>query len=492
MLRKFGLLISGLLLINFSLSAKTQMEDEEWQKQYHHNRVASPHSALAMLKEVYLTISPSAERIYVATRIHGFVTRRGDSYTHQTSEHSKNPYEKLEWLILKSMDLDDKGEQEKTLATIKLAQITAATLNDPDLDALLLLKQCKTNLALGNYFISEFYCQSSIKQLEKTSSHYIDIKWAYRLLALSYQGSSNLEAALTANEKALSFSKPYDINDTSYSNIATLLLNMGHLSRAEEYGKKALDIRIKRNIPQKIAQSKILLAKINLTLAKYDKAESLVRSALEGLQESTHTYSTSLAYYTLGSILHKKELSDEAIEFLLLALKAQERKSNATLTINIHQSLSQIYLEYQNPNKALEYIEIAIEKSKTAQNQIELANSYLFQSKIQELTQDYKDALEAQKKYRETLDLIYAKNTRKAYEALEFRNSVIKTEGALIETLQKQTNQQLNFNQNKYLFVLILIIIAMVFLAITLRSSHWLKNKSTAVKPLTDNSNHCR
>ena len=243
------------------------------------------------------------------------MTRRGRIYHHHTAADSQNPYEKVEFLILTSMDLDDDGKGKEALEQIKLAQVITTSLNDPDLDSLFALKICRSSLSLGNYFIAEFYCQSTIKHLEKTSSHFIDIKWAYRLLALSYQGTSNLEAALLANEKALSFSKPYDINDTTYSNISALFIQMKRLNRAKEYAIKALEIRIDRNIPQKIAQSKIQLASINLELNRYNEAEALSYSALSDLQHTKNNYTKILTYYTLGNILYKKGLNDEGIEY---------------------------------------------------------------------------------------------------------------------------------------------------------------------------------
>lgn len=450
------------------------MEDEVWKEYYHHNRITDPSTALEMLKEVYSTIDPSAERIYIATRIHGFVTRRSQTYVHQTSNESKNPYEKVETLVLQSMDIDDEGKKEKALEYITSAKVIANYLHDPDLNALLALKQCRGNLGLGHYYIAEFYCQSTIKHLEKTNSHYIDIKWAYRLLALSYQGTSNLEAALVANEKALSFSKPYDINDTSYTNIANLLLKMNRLNRAKEYAEKALEIRIRRNIPQKIAQSHIQLATIHLELHQYNQAELLTFSALEYLKNNQNQYTKSLAYYTLGNTLYKKGLYDEGIEYLLLSLKIQEKTTNSTLNININQSLSQVYLTYKNPNKALEYIQVAIEKSTAAQNKLELSKSYFLQSQILEFAQNYKAALEAQKNHQDTLNSIYINNSREAYEALELRNTTIETEKELIYSLQKQKEQQeeLSISQSKRLFFQVLIIVLSLMLALILRSRH--------------------
>lgn len=490
MLGHFRLFISVfLLLVNTSLSAKTQMEDEVWKENYHHNRITNPNTALEMLEEVYSTIDPSAERIYVATRIHGFVTRRGQEYDHKTSSESKNTYEKIEALVLQSMDLNDEGRQRDALGYIESAQAVAKSLNDPDLNALLTLKQCRGNLGLGHYYIAEFYCQSTIKHLEKTNSHYIDIKWAYRLLALSYQGTTNLEAALAANEKALSLSKPYDINDTSYTNIASLLLKMNRLNRAKEYAEKALILRIQRNIPQKIAQSHIQLATVHLALHNYDQAERLIVSALEHLKNNQNQYTKSLAYYTLGNTLYKKGLYDEGIEFLLLALKIQEKKTNSTLNVNINQSLSQVYLTYKNPNKALKYIQIAIDKSTAAQNKLELSESYLLQSQILEFAQNYKTALEAQKNHQNTLNNIHINNTRNAYKALELRNTIIETEKELIYSLQKQKQQheELSTSQNKRLFFQVLILVLICVLAIILRSRH--KLNTLACKDILTSAN---
>lgn len=473
MLGHFRLLVGAfLLLISTYLSATSVMEDEEWQQKYHHNRVYSPEKALAMLQRAYDTIDPSAERIYIASRIHGFVTRRGNNYRHKTSNKSLNPYEQVEYFSLMAMDHDDRGEYQKVIESIEAALHISKSLHDPELDAVLSIQQCRLNLDLGNYYVAEFYCQSIIKYLEKTSSHYIDKKWVYRLLAMSYQGSSNYEAALLANEEALHHSKPYDINDTTYSNISHLLLSMGRLHNAKEFAQKALALRIQRNIPQKIAQANILLARIHLQLSQYDDAEILARTAIENLKESNNSYTRNIAYFTLGSILHKKGFHDEAIEYLLITLNSQEKESNSIFVINTYQVLSQIYLQYKNPNKAIEYILIAISKSETSQSLQELSDSLLILTDVYEFTQQYHLALSTQKKHQAAKNKIHAQDTAKAYAALKLRNTVIQTERELIESLKEQQEQQkeLITSQRNRVYSQVIIIVLVVFLIFILRS----------------------
>ncbi|MUJ18989.1 tetratricopeptide repeat protein [Aliivibrio fischeri] len=461
-------------LISFNSSATSVMSSESWQEEYHLNRIENPNKALSMLNNVYSSLPPSAERIFTATRIHGFVTRRGNEYTSPLKNNTTNIYDHIESLILLSMDLEDNGDYKQALQQIRKAQLKSKNLNDLDLNSLLSIKQCRSNLALGNYYLAEFYCQSAIKHLEKTKDHYIDIKWAYRLLALSYQGVSDFKSALKANEKALSLSKSYELNDTIYNNISSLLLQMGQLKEAEKYAKKALKIREKRQISQKIAQSHILLAQIYLKSSQYVHAKSCANFAIAQLNDNTTNAQTlSQAYLTLAAVLNKQSYYDEAIEYLLLALKQLDNHSNSDLLINTYQLLSSAYLKHENSNKALDYISIAIDKSQQSQNQQALANSYLIKSDIEEFTGDIKAALITRKLYENVIKKIHALNDDNRDITLELRNLLIEKEKEKLQHL-KEKHQQLSAinteKQHKLLFqIMIIILVLIVYLVLRLK-----------------------
>lgn len=467
MLGQFRFIISSLLLlISFVSSASSVMSEEAWQKQYHQYRIQDQNRALSMLNDVYSSLPPSAERIYTATRIHGFVTRRGDTYLHQTNNYSADLYENIEHLILKAMDLEDEGKYKKSLHYIKTAQNKAKSLNNLDLNSLIQLHQCRANLALGNHYLAEFYCQSALKHLEKTPNNFIDIKWGYRLLALSYQGVTNYQSALIVSEKALSLTKPYEINDTSYNNISSLLLKMGKINSAKEYAIKALDIRIERNIPQKIAQSHLILAKIYLQSSDYTQAKISATLAIEQLQDNYNANTLSRAYLIFGCVLNAQGYYDEGIEYLLLALKQLDLNSNSDLNIEIYQALSQVYLKYENVNKALNYIAIAIDKSEKSQNQQALSASYLIQSQTHEFIGNFEPALSSRKKYEEIINKIHSIDHQEAYAALQLRKSLIEKEEQQLNSLKVVHQKQLEINIEKKYRLLFQIII--VLLSITI------------------------
>lgn len=473
MLGQFRFVISSiLLLISFSSSANSIMALESWQKQYHQYRIENPDKALSMLYDVYSSLEPSTERIYTATRIHGFVTRRGDDYHHRTTASSSNIYSSIEYFILLSMDLEDKGDYKKSLHYIKIAQQQVKLLNDVDLNSLVSIKQCRAKLALGDYYMAEFYCQSALKQLEKNPGHYIDIKWAYRLLALSYQGVTDYNAALIANEKALALTKPYEIKDTIYNNISILLLKMGKILSAKEYATKALEIRIERGITQKIAQSHLTLAEINLAQSNYEQAKFSASLAIDALKESSNSNTLSRAYLVLGSVLNAQGYYDEGIEYLLLALKQYDLKSNSGSIIKIYQALSEVYLEYGNINKALSYITIAKNKSIQSQNQKALSISYLIESEIQEYTGNYETALVSRKSYEEIVNKIQSVDNKKAYIALELRKTRIEEERSELNDLQTRQRQHLEVSiEKKYrLFFQVVITLLIITIYFILRS----------------------
>ncbi|OCH24160.1 GGDEF domain-containing protein [Aliivibrio sp. 1S128] len=442
------------------------MSEESWQKQYHHYRIQDQSKALSMLNDVYSSLPPSAERIYTAARIHGFVTRRGDIYSHQTNNYSTDLYENIEHLILKSMDLEDEGQYEKSLHYIKTAKNKSKSLNNLDLNSFIQLKQCRANLALGNHYMAEFYCQSALKHLEKKPDHYIDIKWGYRLLALSYQGVTNYQSALIASEKALSLTKPYEINDTAYNNISTLLLSMGKINSAKEYAIKALDIRTERKIPQKIAQSHLILARIYLQSSNYAQAKVSATLAIEHLQNSHNAKSLSQAYLTFGCVLNAQGYYDDGIEYLLLALKQLDLNSNSDLNIEIYQALSQVYLKNENVNKALNYITIAVEKSEKSQNQQALSSSYLIQSQIHEFIGNFELALSSRKQYEGIIDKIHSIDNQEAYTTLQLRKSLIEQKEEQLNNLKTMHQKQLEINIEKKYRLLFQIII--VLLSITI------------------------
>lgn len=464
MLGYFRCLLSYvILLFSTNTFADSLMSSETWKKEYHFNRIENPDNALSMLNQLYTSLPPSTERIFVATRIHGFVTRRDESYYFPTSHHPSNPYEGIESLVLLSMDLEDKGDYHLASEHIQKAQQQANPLNDLDLNSLLSIKQCRSNLALGNHYLAEFYCQSAIKHLKQKPNHYIDVKWPYRLLALSYQGMSDFSSALKTNEKALSLSKSYELNDTIYHNISALMLQMGQLDEAEKYAKKALHIREKRNISQKTAQSHILLAQIYLAASKYKQARRDANFAIHLLDnDSRHAKTLSQAYLTLAAVLKKQHYEDEAIEYLLLALKQLDCKSNSGFLINTYQLLSRAYLKHENPNKALYYAEIAIEKSQQSKNQQALANSYLIQAEIDEFNGDFKAALMMRKKYEHLIDTITQKNNENNHITVELRRLMVEKEREKKESLQQLSD--MNTQKEGRIFVYFAVFIALFML----------------------------
>lgn len=442
------------------------MSIESWQKEYHQYRIKDEDKALAMLNDVYSSLQPSAEKVYTAARIHGFVTRRGDTYTHQTNNSSDNIYENIEYLILMSMSLEDKGDYEQSLHYINMANNKAKQLKDADLTSLIQLKQCRANLALGNNYLAEFYCQSALNHLEHISNHYIDIKWAYRLLALSYQGVTNYQSALIANEKALALTKPYELSDTAYNNISILLLKMGKLNSAKEYATKALNIRIKRNISQKIAQSYLTIAKIHLQSSNYSQAKASATLAIEQLSNSYNAKTLSQAYLILGATLNAQGYYDEGIEYLFLALNQFDLSSNSELTIEIYQSLSSIYLKHQNVNMALNHIDIAIEKSIQSQNKHALSTSYLIRSKIHESTNDFESALISRKQYDDIIEKIHSIDNKDAYTVLQLRKALIEKQEQQLENIKEVQQQKLEINIDKKYRLMFQIIIVLLIMTI--------------------------
>ncbi|MGF1904099.1 diguanylate cyclase [Aliivibrio salmonicida] len=456
------------LMVSFSSYAISIMASDSWKKDYHQARIQDPNLALIMLEDVYNGLEPSAERVYVAVRMHGFITRRGGEYP--LPSPTANPYSQVEYAIVKAMNLEDQAQVSNAFFLTSQSYQQADKLDDPDLDAIFNIQLCKYNLMLGQLYLGEFYCQSAIQNIKTSTNHYIDLKWPYRLLALAYQEMNNFTKALKASEEVIKLSQPYDINDTTFNNIGNLLISMGKLNSGELYLLKSLEIRKSRNIAQKVAQTETDLAELYLKKGQLDKAKLFSLRAIEHFNSGLFKIGLGSAYLVHGKILTAEGFFDEGIEYLYLALSTLKDKKNAKLIINTYQSLSRIYLEYQHPNKALELINLAINKAKKTESKNLLASSYLHQAKILKGMGKFEAALESHLSYEALQQWINHNKEQQAYEALELRRNTLESQ-IIIQNSENNKKQQqtelLKTKQNRNLLFLCFIFLFLFTLYMT-------------------------
>jgi len=75
-------LFSRLTLVTLLLSPMTLAQDDlaSWEQAYNQVLASDEQRALAMLQDRYNALSPSIEKLYVSSKIHGFMILRGQPY----------------------------------------------------------------------------------------------------------------------------------------------------------------------------------------------------------------------------------------------------------------------------------------------------------------------------------------------------------------------------------------------------------------------------
>jgi tetratricopeptide (TPR) repeat protein len=151
-----------------------------------------------------------------------------------------------------------------------------------------------------------------------------------------------------------------------YNNLGLLFSETGDLKKTLSFQLKALQIYKSINDDEHIGATCTNLSNVYLNLNKLDSCEYFIKESINYSSKINDQYGLSIAYITYSDLLSQKEFKkyDEAISFLLKALKIKEEMNEVEGVVHVYISIAEIYLTKEDWTNFLKYNYSALNISK--------------------------------------------------------------------------------------------------------------------------------
>ncbi len=257
----------------------------------------------------------------------------------------------------------------------------------------------------------------------------------------------------------------------------SVLTNIGNVhflnekfEKAKKYYFEALQIKrslSKNDFQQNIQKTLLNIGNVYGKLNDQDSAIYYYQEALPYAISANDLKSQSLIYTDLGHAYTQKKQFDLAGDFFR---KALDIFSKGGYSNDYDQSITLLSLaenEFQrkNLNIAVKLAEQSLALSQKLQNPNRLKDSYGFLAQVYEANQQYKEALESQKKFRIYEDSLLNIETNKEIAALEAKYQTEKKDQQ-IQLLNQENELQKANNQRNTLIIISLILLVLLLIII--------------------------
>lgn len=205
------------------------------------------------------------------------------------------------------------------------------------------------------------------------------------------------------------------------SNIAENFITIGQWGKAEEYTKEAYTISSQNKYLIYKAHALAQLGRIKEHTGALDTALVLFNQALNIYRQTKLTVSEIGVLRALGRLSFNQGALSNAEEILLGALAKADSIREPNEKMYLYISLSEVYLEQEQPSKAMQMAFHAEEIARPANNRPALRDIYLNLAKAFEQLNNYKNAVAYQQKAVVIRDSILKDEERKTLYEMEAR-----------------------------------------------------------------------
>ena len=208
--------------------------------------------------------------------------------------------------------------------------------------------------------------------------------YAFISLGNIYRNISNYHKAIECHKKAEQLA--IESNNESQRIISLNMLGVDHrrmdlIRSALDYHSQALTIANSIDVPsidvkRSIAVSLNSIGNVYLSLKQYDLAITQFNKSLEIEKEEGNTLGLAINYHNIGYAKECLGFLDEALQDYETSLSYNEELNSEVGRAICFNSIGEIYIKKEKYEKALEYIENALEKALQIQDQYYIAWSY--------------------------------------------------------------------------------------------------------------------
>lgn len=454
----------SLIFICALLSVPPSFASKDWQKwevAFHEVSAKSDSRGLSMLEDRYNALPPGFEKLYISSKIHSFMTLRGQPY-HGNQVAFNQDYTNREQLFIAALNAEE--QLNFSLALNNYTQLLTYANQANDIQGKILFEYhlCRSLNKQGQYQSANLYCSSLQTHIEDVNHSLLPKYQALRVIANNFESIGDYQTALKSYQEYLTI-LPSNVDPSGvYNDAGLLLMTLGQIDQATEYLNIALKIRSENNSQLELAQSHHSIGKILLAAKNYESAVHHFTQAKTILTHYQHSYGLTYALLGLGQASHFQGDYSLSHELLLEALELASIQGNDQLRGEIYLTLASSHQEqgkYISANNFAQKAHLLGQKIKS----VELNTSSLKTlASIAESQHNYKRALTLYKEYTVSELSKRTMQHQSAYIALDSTQKEYQQQAVHLKSIEENRGLVAKIDKLNSLNTIYLIVIALL------------------------------
>lgn len=465
MKRLFAWILTSAVFIPQAYSAEDH-DWEQWETTYHNALQTSDSKALSMLQDRYSALPPSVEKLYISSKLHNFMTLRGQPY-YGNSIAFDEEYSNLEQSFMAGLN----AEAKLDFATATKSYLTnlehANSKGNIQGQILFEYHLCRALNAQGQFYSALVYCNALETHLSEVDHTILPKYDALRVVGNNQEFVGRYQAALDTYQAYLNSIPSYVDPSGVYNDAGLLLKTLGQYDLAIDYMNHALSIREKSNMALGMAQSHHSMGDILLATQDYLGAIQHFSSSKQILNDYNYSYGVTHVALGLGKAYAQIQQYRLSYQHLSEALSLAETQGNDSVRGEIYLALSVLAKAQDDFDGAQDYSQQAHALAGKIQSERLQAKALKSLATIAQDVGQYKLALQYHQQYFDSEIAKRTKKNRAAFLAMERAqqefNQTIK-QNQKIETIKSLENEIHELEQQRRFFMLGIVLLSLVLI----------------------------
>ena len=329
----------SLLSLLCAFQAGATNETIQWEEAYENAIQSNDSRALSLLNDRYNALEPGIEKLYISSKLHGFMMLHKQPYYGNPSS-SDDAFSASEKRFIDALNSEEQLDFSSAVNVYLSLLEYAEQQNSMDGKILFEYHLCRVFNRQAQYYEANKYCTSLDAHITDAPSSILPKHIALRVIANNQEFLGDYQAALDTYQSLLADIPPYFDSSGVYNDAGLLLSTLGHFNKAKEYILTALKMRSNNASQLKLAQSHHSMGKITLKNGDYEMAITHFMQSKLILEKYNHLIGLTFAQLGLGQAHIGLGDFKQGTRYLLNALDSAAKQDNAQIRGEIYLTLA--------------------------------------------------------------------------------------------------------------------------------------------------------
>lgn len=453
----------ALASLSVSLNVNALADKSDWEQAYSQALNSNKERALSLLQDRYNALPPGIEKLYISSKLHGFMLLHGQPY-YGNQKVLNSQFADQEKLFVGGLN------SEEQLDFISARNAYVSLLKEADrsgsLDGKILFEYhlCRALNRQALYHQADMYCSSLHTHIQDSEASVLPKHQALRVIANNQEFLGYYQKALDTYQELLSIIPSYVDSSGVYNDAGLLLATLGNFEQSKNYLDTALTMRKSANQQLELAQTHHSMGKVNLKEHAYESAISHFMQSKVISEQFNYLYGLTFAQLGLGQAYIGAKDFKLGTDYLLQALDSATKQQNAQIRGEIYLALAKAHLLQDKYIAATNFAEQTLSLATSIRSERLSGQALKLLADISEQKGDYQTALEHYRQYARSELNKRDKENKSAFIALDAARrdyiNQIKTENLTKQNQNlKETLQTLEHHKNLFSFVMVALLL---------------------------------